>query len=225
MAHCFTCSSDLSVNVRIAKHLAERGYHVLRFDFTGLGKSGGDFKDSTFVANVGDLVRAAQWMLDAGLGPSAMLGHSLGGAATLIAANRIRTVKSVAVMGAPSSATHVLNHIAVDAQHQARIEGCTEVELVGRSFPISNDFLDDLEAYDTSGAIGDLGRPLAVLHSPEDATVEVGEGERIFAMARQPKAFYPLVGSDHLVTDPDHAKRAADLIVDWFNQTGAGDFG
>ena len=100
MAHCFTCSSDLTVNVRIAKHLVERGYHVLRFDFTGLGRSGGDFADSTFVSNVGDLVRAAQWMLDAGLGPTGLFGHSLGGAASLIAAGRIRTVKSVALLGA-----------------------------------------------------------------------------------------------------------------------------
>lgn len=225
MAHCFTCSSDVSVNVRIAKRLAELGYHVLRFDFTGLGRSGGDFKDSTFVANVGDLIKAATWMLDEGYGPSAMLGHSLGGAATLIAAGRIRTVKSVAVIGAPSSARHVLGQIAVDDQLRAQIEGCTEVELVGRTFPISNEFLSDLDAYDAAEAVGSLGVPLAVLHAPEDLTVQISEGERLFILASQPKAFFPLVGADHLLTDPKLAVTAANVIATWFDLTGAGSFG
>ena len=225
MAHCFTCSSDVSVNVRIAKRLAELGYHVLRFDFTGLGRSGGNFRDSTFVANVGDLVRAATWMLDEGFGPTAMLGHSLGGAAALIAAGRVRTLKSVAVIGAPSSARHVLEHIAVDEERQARIDGCTEVELVGRTFPISNEFLSDLDAYDSAQAVGELGLPLAVLHSPDDVTVPISEGEALFGLAAQPKAFFPLVGADHLLTDPKLAVAAADFLAAWFDLTGAGAFG
>jgi putative redox protein len=225
MAHCFTCSSDLTVNVRIAKHLVERGYHVLRFDFTGLGRSGGDFQDSTFVSNVGDLVRAAQWMLDAGLGPTGMFGHSLGGAASLIAANRIRTVASVVLLGAPSTADHVLKHIATDEVDAIEIEGCREVELAGRRFPISKEFLDDLDAYEHSDAIADLGRPLAIIHSPDDRTVPISEGERLFTAARQPKAFYPLIGANHLVTDPEHARRTAVFAADWFDATGAGSFG
>lgn len=225
MAHCFTCSSDLSVNVRIAKRLAELGYHVLRFDFTGLGRSGGDFRDSTFVANVGDLVKAATWMLDEGYGPSALLGHSLGGAAALIAAGRLRSVRSVAVIGAPSSARHVLEHIAVDDQYRAQIEGCTEVELAGRTFPISDEFLQDLDAYDSARAVGLLGLPLAVLHSTDDLTVPISEGERLFALATQPKAFFPLMGADHLLTDPQTATIAADVIAAWFDLTGAGAFG
>ncbi len=225
MAHCFTCSSDLAVNVRIARHLVERGYHVLRFDFTGLGRSGGDFADSTFVSNVGDLVRAAQWMLDAGLGPTGLFGHSLGGAASLIAAGRIRTVKSVALLGAPSTADHVLNHIAVDDVEAIQLEGFLEVELAGRRFSISKEFLDDLTAYEHGAAITGLGLPLAIIHSPDDRTVPIREGEALFAAARQPKSFYPLVGADHLVTDPKHAKRAATFVADWFDMTGAGDFG
>ncbi len=224
MAHCFTCSSDLAVNVRIAKRLVERGYHVLRFDFTGLGRSGGEFRDSTFVSNVGDLVRAAQWMLDAGFGPSGLFGHSLGGAASLIAASRIRTVQSVVLLGAPSTADHVLNHIALDDVDIIEIEGCKEVELAGRRFPISREFLDDLSAYEHSEAIAGLGLPLAIIHSPDDLTVPVAEGERLFAAARQPKAFYPLIGADHLVTDPALARRAAEFAADWFDSTGAGDF-
>ena len=225
MAHCFTCSSDLAVNVRIAKGLAERGYNVLRFDFTGIGRSGGDFVDKTFVSNVGDLVRAAQWMIDAGLGPTGLFGHSLGGAASLIAAGKIRTVRSVVLLGAPSTADHVLNHIAVEDVEAIEIEGCKEVELAGRRFPISREFLDDLDAYEHSDAIAGLGLPLAIIHSPDDRTVPISEGERLFAAARQPKAFYPLIGADHLVTDPVHARRAAGFAADWFDATGAGSFG
>lgn len=224
MAHCFTCSSDLAVNVRIAKHLVERGYHVLRFDFTGLGRSGGDFRDSTFVSNVGDLVRAAQWMIDSGLGPTGLFGHSLGGAASLIAASRIRTVESVVLLGAPSTADHVLTHIGDDDVDAIELEGCREVELAGRRFPISKEFLDALDAYEHSEAIAGLGLPLAIIHSPDDRTVPVSEGERLFATARQPKAFYPLIGADHLVTSPVSAERAATFAADWFDQTGAGDF-
>lgn len=225
MAHCFTCSSDLAVNVRIAKHLVERGYHVLRFDFTGLGRSGGDFEDSTFVSNVGDLVRAAQWMLDAGLGPTGMFGHSLGGAASLIAASRIRTVASVVLLGAPSTADHILNYISADDVDAIETAGSHQVELAGRRFSISKEFLDDLDAYEESEAIAGLGLPLAIIHSPDDRTVPIAEGERLFAAARQPKAFYPLIGADHLVTDPVHARRAAEFAADWFDATGAGNFG
>jgi putative redox protein len=225
MAHCFTCSSDLAVNVRIAKALAERGYHVLRFDFTGIGRSGGDFADKTFVSNVGDLARAAQWMIDAGLGPTGLFGHSLGGSASLIAAGRIRTVKSVVLLGAPSTADHILNHIAVEDVSAIETEGSREVELAGRRFPISKEFLDDLTAYEDREATSELGLPLAIIHSPDDRTVPISEGERLFAAARQPKAFYPLIGADHLVTDPVHARRAAAFAADWFDMTGAGDFG
>jgi putative redox protein len=149
----------------------------------------------------------------------------LGGAASLIAANRIRTVVSVVLLGAPSTADHVLNHIAVDEVDAIEIEGCKEVELAGRRFPISKEFLDDLKAYDHSDAVADLGRPLAIVHSPDDRTVPIGEGERLFAAAQQPKAFLPLIGADHLVTDPGDARRVAEFAADWFDATGAGSFG
>ncbi len=225
MAHCFTCSSDLAVNVRIAKHLVDRGYHVLRFDFTGLGRSGGDFRDTTFVSNVGDLVKAAQWMIDEGLGPTGMFGHSLGGAASLIAAGKVRTVKSLVMLGAPGTADHLLDHIATDDLESIERDGCHEVELAGRRFPISKEFLDDLTAYEHGEATSTLGLSLAIIHSPDDRTVPISEGERLFAAARQPKAFFPLLGADHLVTDPAHARRVAGYAADWYDMTGAGDFG
>lgn len=225
LAHCFTCSSDLRVNVRVANRLAERGYHVLRFDFTGLGRSQGDFRDSTFRANVGDLVRAATWMIDDGVAPSGIAGHSLGGSAALIAATRIRTIASVAVMNAPSSADHILNHISVEDQQTAEEEGCTQVELAGRRFPISDEFLADLDAYDSEGSIGSLGLPIAVIHSTDDRVVPISEGERIFALAAQPKMFMPVIGGGHLLADESAAHFAADTMADWFDATGAGDFG
>lgn len=219
MAHCFTCSKDLSATSRIAKALADTGYAVLRFDFTGLGDSEGEFESSTFVANVGDLTNAALWLIDQGIGPCGMLGHSLGGAATLIAAGRIRAVRSVATIGAPSSASHVRHLISDETQQQATIDGCAYGDIGGRLFPISEQFLADLDHYDEETAIASLGRPLLVLHSPDDDTVPVSEGERIFALANQPKAFTPLFGANHLLTGPDDARRAARQLIDWFDRT------
>lgn len=211
--------------MRVANRLVERGYHVLRFDFTGLGRSEGDFQDSTFRANVGDLVRAASWMIDDGIPPSGIAGHSLGGSAVLIAATRIRTISSVAVINAPSSADHILNHISVEDQETAEEEGCTQIELAGRRFPISNEFLADLDAYDSKGAIASLGLPLAVIHSIDDGVVPISEGERIFALAEQPKMFMPVIGGGHLLAGEKAAYFAAEAIADWFDATGAGDFG
>ena len=222
LAHCFTCSSDLKVNVRIANRLAERGYHVLRFDFTGLGRSDGRFEDSTFRANVGDLTRAAAWMIDQGISPTGIVGHSLGGTASLVAATRLGTVKSVAVVNSPCSADHILNHIGVEAQETAASEGLAEVVLAGRRFPISDEFLTDLDAFDSETTIPALGLPLAVLHSTEDRTVPISEGERIFALAGQPKMFVPIIGGDHLLLDRWSGDFAARVIADWFDRTGAG---
>ena len=137
---------------------------MLRFDFTGLGKSDGHFESSTFRANVGDLIRAAAWMTDQGIGPSGIVGHSLGGTVALIAATRIGTIESVAVVNAPCSPDHILRHIGVEAQEAAVSEGRAEVMLAGRRFPISDEFLADLDAFDSEGAIPALGLPLAVLH-------------------------------------------------------------
>lgn len=219
LAHCFTCSKNLAVNTRLANGLAEAGYHVLRFDFTGIGESGGEFERSTFVANVGDLVAASQWLIDHKLGPCAMVGHSLGGAATLIAASKVRPVRAVAVIGAPSRADHIKRLIDPEAQSRASIEGHVFTVIAGRTFPVSQQLLDDLDRYDHEHAIAGLGKPILVLHSPEDEIVPVSEGERIFAKAAQPKAFEPLLGADHLLTKPEHSAAASRLLASWFDRT------
>lgn len=219
LAHCFTCSKDFRSTTRIARGLAEQGFIVLRFDFTGLGESQGEFESSTFVANVGDLTRAALWMIDQGLGPCGMIGHSLGGAAALISATQVRGLRSVAVIGAPSSAAHVSHLIDAEATQKADIDGCAIASIAGRPFPISRQFLMDLEHYDEDERISSIEQPLLVLHSPSDETVDVSEGERIFTLAAQPKAFIPLTGADHLLTGAADASEAVRHLASWFRAT------
>ncbi len=213
LAHCFTCSKDLNINTRLANVLVESGYHVFRFDFTGLGDSEGDFEESTMVANVGDLVAASQWMIDHGLGPCAMVGHSLGGSASLIAASRVRTVRAVVTIGAPSRPSHIRSLIDDQSQTGAALEGCVVASIAGRAFPVSLKLLEDLDRYDQERVVASLNRPLLVLHSPEDEVVPVAEGERIFQQAAQPKAFEPLSGADHLLTNPKHGQVAGALVA------------
>jgi pimeloyl-ACP methyl ester carboxylesterase len=218
LAHCFTCSKDLSINTRLANALADSGYRVLRFDFTGLGESQGAFEESTMVANVGDLVAASQWMIDNGLGPCAMVGHSLGGSASLLAASRVRTVRAVVTIGAPSRPSHIRGMIDDESQTEAAVEGCVFVRIAGRVFPVSSKLLEDLDRYDQERAVAGLNRPLLVLHSPEDEVVPVAEGERIFQEAAQPKAFEPLPGADHLLAKPEHSKVAGALIASFLDR-------
>ena len=218
LAHCFTCSKDLHISTRLARSLAAAGYVVLRFDFTGIGESEGDFADKTVTNNVRDLVAAAAALIQRGDGPCAMVGHSLGGAATLLAAQRTKTVRSVVVVGAPASPRHV-ERLITDERSEIRRHGTAMVAIGGRAFPISTAFLDDLATHDQAGQVATLDRPLLVVHAVDDDVVEIAEGERIFAAAAQPKGFMPLVGSDHLVTGRAAAGRLAAVIVDWLDAT------
>lgn len=217
LAHCFTCSKDLAVNTRLAAGLAAAGYHVLRFDFTGLGESGGDFERSTIGAHLGDLLAAAQWMIDHRLGPTALVGHSLGGAAVLLGAARIRPVKAVVTIGAPSDPGHIRALIDKDAEARAHQEGCIYVEIAGRTFPISDALLHDLDRYPLEEVVAVMGKPLLVIHPGADRVVPITEGERIFSFAAQPKSFVPLPGSDHLLTRPEDTERAVELVRAWLD--------
>lgn len=218
LAHCFTCSKDLHTVSRVARALAAGGYAALRFDFTGLGESGGDFATTTVSHDVRDIVRAATVLIERGYGPCAMVGHSLGGAAVLLAARRLRTVRSVAVVGAPSSPGHVRG-LFTDDEARIRAEGFALVDIGGRPFPVAASFLDDLDTHDQRAAVADLGRPLLVVHAVEDETVPVSEGEQTFAAATQPKAFVPLLGADHLVTSRAAADTLAGVLLGWLEQT------
>ena len=218
LAHCFTCSKDLHTITRLARSLADRGYAALRFDFTGLGESEGSFEETTVSHDVRDLVSAASTLIQRGYGPCAMVGHSLGGAATVLAAERIKTVRSVAVVGAPSSPTHV-RHLLADGEDRIRAEGSALVDIGGRPFPIGASFLEDLDTHDQATAVAELGRPLLVVHAVDDMVVPISEGEQTFSAAVQPKAFIPLLDTDHLVSARAAADRLAAVLALWLDQT------
>lgn len=218
LAHCFTCSKDLHTVTRLARGLAAGGYAALRFDFTGLGDSEGSFAETTVSHDVRDLVLAAETLIGRGYGPCAMVGHSLGGAATLLAAHRLKTVRSVAVVGAPASPQHVRGLLA-DGEEQIRADGTATVDVGGRPFPVAASFLDDLATHDQRAAVATLGRPLLVVHAVDDQIVPISEGEEIFAAAAQPKGFVPLLDADHLVSSRAAAATLAAVLLGWFDQT------
>lgn len=213
-AHCFTCSKNLSAAVNVSRTLARQGWGVLRFDFTGLGDSEGDFAQTHFSSNVQDLVAAARW-LEAEHGPPRLLvGHSLGGAAVLRAAAELDCVRAVATLAAPARPDHVL---ALLDEHTDTIEreGEAVVKLAGRGFTIKRSFLDDLRAQSMQDCIGALRAALLVLHAPGDDTVGIGNASEIFAAAKHPKSFVSLDGADHLLSSSADARFAANVIAAW----------
>jgi putative redox protein len=213
LAHCFTCSKDTRAATYVAAALAERGIACLRFDFTGLGGSDGEFANTDFSSNVADLVAAADFLRAEHRAPGILVGHSLGGAAVLAAAARIPEVVGVATIGAPADPAHVLRHIP----DQARIarEGEAEVVLAGRSFRIRKSFLDDLAGQRLADAIGSLRKALLVMHSPRDDIVDIGNATRIFTAAKHPKSFVSLDPADHLLSRRDDASYAGQVIAAW----------
>lgn len=213
-AHCFTCTKYSLASVRIARALAARGIGVLRFDFAGLGESGGDFAETSFSANVADLVAAADAMAAAGFAPALLIGHSLGGTATLAAAGALPSVRAVATIAAPFEPGHV-RRVLGSAVAAIEAEGEAEVRLDNRPFTFRKAFLEDLATHDPGARIGALGRPLLVIHSPDDEVVEIDNASSIFAAAHHPKSFAALEGADHLLTRKDDAERAAALVAAW----------
>jgi putative redox protein len=213
-AHCFTCSKNLSAAAHVARALTAEGLAVLRFDFTGLGQSGGDFADTHVSTNVADLVAAARFMGEQLEAPSLLVGHSLGGAAVLLAAEHLPSVKAVATIGAPCRPDHV-RHLLAESEDEIRREGEAEVILAGRRFTIREDFLDDLDQHRMDEAIGGLDRALLVLHAPTDQTVGVENAAHIFEHAKHPKSFVSLDTADHLLTDPADSRYAGSVIAAW----------
>lgn len=213
-AHCFTCSKNSIAAVRIAKALTLRGIAVLRFDFTGLGDSGGDFADSSFSGSARDLVAAASALRDAGRTPALLIGHSLGGAAVLAAAGEIPEIAAVATIAAPLDVEHV-THLLAGGLAEVTSRGEAEVEIGGRPFTIRRSFLEDLAAQDQRARIADLRRPLLILHSPVDAVVGIDNASGIFVAARHPKSFVSLDDADHLLTSATDAEYVAEVIAAW----------
>lgn len=214
MAHCFTGGRNHHATRRIARQLCERGLAVLRFDFTGLGDSGGRFAESTFSSNVSDIVRAADWMRSVHGAPHLLVGHSLGGAAVIPAAQQIPEVAAVATIGAPADPAHV-THLFEGVLEEVEREGRAEVVLGGQRLKVSRAFVDDLQAFNPVGTTEALERPLLVMHSPQDEVVELENASSIFRAARHPKSFIALDGADHLLRRAADSRRVAQLVAAW----------
>lgn len=213
-AHCFTCSKDLKAARRLSTTLAGRGIAVLSFDFTGLGASDGTFEESTFTNDVDDLVAAADYLEESLAAPSLLVGHSLGGAAVLMAAPKIDSVRAVATIGAPADVGHVIDLFADDVATIDAV-GSAEVVLSGRHFTIGKQFVDDLRAIELTDVVARLRVAKLFLHAPLDNTVGLDNAQRLYAAARHPKSFVGLDGADHLLTDAASARYAADVIATW----------
>ncbi|MFU8820744.1 MAG: alpha/beta fold hydrolase [Gammaproteobacteria bacterium] len=213
-AHCFTCGKGIAAATRISRALAERGFGVLRFDFTGLGESAGDFADTNFSSNIEDLIAAADWLRD-NAGPTRILvGHSLGGTAALEAAPRIEDCVAVATIGAPARADHVEHLLGEDRDTILR-DGEATVDLGGRPFTIRRQFVEDVRSHALPQSVRDLRRALLVLHSPHDRIVDVENAAELFRHALHPKSFITLDRADHLLSDAVDARYAAEVIAAW----------
>lgn len=216
-AHCFTCSKDIFAAARIASALTEHGVAVLRFDFTGLGASGGEFANTNFSSNIADLLAAASFLRGRGQAPELLIGHSLGGAAVLSAAREIPEVRAVATIGAPSEADHVTQNFHADIA-SIEEEGEAEVTLAGRRFTIQRQFLKDIRTHELRDRIAALGRPLMIFHAPEDEIVGIENAAAIYQAARHPKSFVSLDGADHLLTRRSDAVFVADMLAVWLGR-------
>jgi pimeloyl-ACP methyl ester carboxylesterase len=213
-AHCFTCGKDVLAASRIAQRLTEHGVAVLRFDFTGLGASEGEFANTNFSSNVADLVAAAAHLRQAYRPPALLVGHSLGGAAVLAAAADIPESTAVVTIGAPSDPGHVTG-LFRERLDEIEAKGEAQVELAGRPFTIKRQFLLDAAEHKLSAKVAQLRRALLVMHSPRDATVDIDNATRIFMAAKHPKSFVSLDTADHLLTAREDAAYAANVIAAW----------
>ncbi len=213
-AHCFTCGKDLAAATRIARALAARGIAVLRFDFTGLGNSDGDFANTSFSSNVQDLLAAAEALKSEHEAPALLIGHSLGGAAVLAAAGRLPSVEAVVTIAAPATPGHI-QHLFSGVRGEMEATGEAEVRVGRRRFRIRRQFLEDLEHYADADHIRRLKRPLLVFHSPVDEIVEVEEAAKIYRAALHPKSFISLDRADHLLTKREDSEYVAETLVAW----------
>ena len=213
-AHCFTCTKDIFAASRISGALAEQGIAVLRFDFTGLGASEGDFANTNFSSNVEDLVRAADHLRETRQAPKLIIGHSLGGAAVLAAAGRVPEAVAMATIGAPAEPAHVAHHFT-EAREEIDAKGEAEVLLVGRPFTIKKQFLEDIEAQRLEDAIAGMKKALIVFHAPRDQTVGIENAAKIFGAARHPKSFVSLDDADHLLSRKVDAIYVANVLGAW----------
>lgn len=213
-AHCFTCTKNLKAIAHICRALTDRGLAVLRFDFTGLGESEGDFSETNFSSNIEDLVVAAEFMKEKFESPGILIGHSLGGAAMLHAGSRIASTRAVVTIGAPADPAHLKQSLK-DSRKKIEKEGQAEIAIGGKSFTVKKQFLDDLEKIEMQKAIRNLKKPLLIFHSPVDEIVDPENAATIFKAAFHPKSFISLDNADHLLSNEADAMYIGSVIAAW----------
>ncbi|MGJ8590987.1 MAG: bifunctional alpha/beta hydrolase/OsmC family protein [Aquaticitalea sp.] len=216
-AHCFTCNSTLNAVKNISRALTNHGFGVVRFDFTGLGRSEGEFSDSYFSANVDDLESVSEYMNVHYNAPSLLIGHSLGGAAVIVAASKLEHIKAVATIGAPATVGHV-THLFSHGIDEVKEKGEVEVNIGGRPFKINQEFVDDFSKTDLPKVTKELRKPLLIMHSPFDKIVGIENAEKLYHNAHHPKSFVSLDHADHLLTDGSDSQYVGSLIGTWANR-------
>ena len=213
-AHCFTCSKNVKAATQVSRGLAELGISVLRFDFTGLGNSEGDFANSSFSSNVTDLIDAAAALRMQYQAPSLLVGHSLGGAAVLMAASELEEVRAVATIGAPSEPAHV-EHLIGATTSKTHDDGSATIELGGRQLTIAKQFIDDLKSNRIATSLPKMAKPLMILHSPIDSIVSIDHARRLYETARHPKSFVSIDEADHMLSKPEDGRFVAAMLAAW----------
>jgi len=213
-AHCFTCNKNLTAVRNIGRALTDNGIAVLRFDFTGLGESEGEFEHTNFSSNVNDLIAAAQYLEKNYASPSILIGHSLGGAAVIFAAQHIKSVKAVATIGAPSDPKHV-THLFKSSMEEIKEKGEALLSIGGREFKIQKQFLDDINEKNMNTTVKEMNKALLVLHSPQDTTVGIENAAQIYQAAWHPKSFISLDGADHLLSKKEDSIYVGQMIANW----------
>ncbi|WP_298900569.1 bifunctional alpha/beta hydrolase/OsmC family protein [uncultured Psychroserpens sp.] len=213
-AHCFTCSSALNAVKNISRSLTNHGFGVVRFDFTGLGRSEGEFAESHFSANVDDLIAVNDYLAKNYKAPSLLVGHSLGGAAVLVAASKLDNIKAVATIGAPSTVSHV-KHLFSHGIEEVKEKGKVEINIGGRPFKIDDEFVSDFDKTDLPSIVKSLRKPLLIMHSPTDTIVGIKNAEQLYHNAHHPKSFITLDHADHLLSNTRDSLYAGNLIGSW----------
>ncbi|GHC51419.1 bifunctional alpha/beta hydrolase/OsmC family protein [Ulvibacter litoralis] len=213
-AHCFSCSSTLNAVKNITRALTKHGFGVVRFDFTGLGKSEGEFAESYFSANVDDIIAVNDYIEEHYQAPKLLVGHSLGGAAVIVAASKLETIKAVATIGAPASVSHVTKHFSHQVE-AIEAEGDIEVNIGGRPFKINKEFIEDFSKTDLLEVTKNLRKPLLILHAPLDEIVSVDNAQQLYISAMHPKSFISLDNANHLLTEKEDSLYAGNMIGSW----------
>lgn len=217
LAHVFTGNKNLIATRYIARCLTQNSIAVLRFDFTGLGESEGDFADTNFTSNVEDILAAAQFLEENYEAPQLLIGHSLGGAAVVFAASQLSAIKAVATIGTPSEPEHV-THLLSDNIETIEATGKAKVSIGGRTFTIKKQFLDDLHSKNMYGVLRELRKPILVMHSPQDTIVEIENAAKIYHAAHHPKSFVSLDGADHMLSNKSDAHYVGNLVGTWLSR-------